>query len=51
MIVEGDAALKVDDCVLETPSGVIEVSLDVQLEALQAVLAGGSGTIEGGATR
>jgi type III secretion protein L len=36
--IEPDAALSPDQCVLETPSGVIEVGLEVQLQAIRMAL-------------
>jgi type III secretion protein L len=38
VVVEADSALAPDDCILETPSGVIEVGLGIQLEALGVLL-------------
>ena len=41
VVVEADVSMALDDCTLETPSGVIEAGLQVQLEALCAALKAG----------
>jgi type III secretion protein L len=40
VVIEADGTLEPDDCTLETPCGVIEVGLGIQLEALRTVLSG-----------
>jgi type III secretion protein L len=44
VVVEADSTLEPDDCTLETASGVIEVGLRIQLEALRAVLSAAAGS-------
>jgi type III secretion protein L len=41
VVIEADENLAIDDCVVETPGGVIEAGLNVQLEALCAALNAG----------
>jgi type III secretion system HrpE/YscL family protein len=38
LVIEADSALGPDDCTLETPNGVIETGLGIQLQALRATL-------------
>jgi flagellar biosynthesis/type III secretory pathway protein FliH len=38
IVIEADGALGMDDCTLETPNGVIETGLAIQLQALRTTL-------------
>jgi type III secretion protein L len=40
IVIEPDGTLEPDDCTLQTPGGVIEVGLAIQLEALRTLLNG-----------